>query len=162
MFTVDPAAGREDRLVIEGSFGLGEAVVSGSVSPDRYVVDKESLRILAREVRRKELVVEGVREAGGTVVRAARADEAEAPTLDDREVHELAELGRRIESHYGAPQDTEWAYDPDGRVWILQSRPVTTLVASEEAAADQTGRVLLRGLGAAPGGASGRARVVAP
>jgi pyruvate, water dikinase len=163
MFTVDPAAGREDRLVIEGSFGLGESVVSGSVSPDRYVVDKESLRILAREVRRKELVVEGVPEAGGTVVRAARADEAEAPTLDDREVHELAELGRRIESHYGAPQDTEWAYDPEGRVWMLQSRPVTTLAASEEPAPsrDQTGRVLLRGLGAAPGVASGRARVVA-
>ena len=137
-------------------------MVSGSVSPDRYVVDKESLRILAREVRRKELVVEGVPEAGGTVVRAARADEAEAPTLDDREVHELAELGRRIESHYGAPQDTEWAYDPEGRVWILQSRPVTTLASDEPAAAPgQTGRVLLRGLGAAPGGASGRARVVA-
>ncbi len=156
MFTVDPAAGREDRLVIEGSFGLGESVVSGSVSPDRYVVDKESLRILTREVRRKELVVEGVPEAGGTVVRGARPDEAEAPTLDDREVHELAELGRRIESHYGAPQDTEWAYDPEGRVWILQSRPVTTLASDEPAAAPgQTGRVLLRGLGAAPGGASG-------
>ena len=163
MFTVDPASGREDRLVIEGSFGLGEAVVSGSVSPDRYVVDKESLRILAREVRNKELVVEGVPEAGGTVVREARADEAEAPTLDDDEVRELAELGRRIEHHYGAPQDTEWAYDPDGRVWILQSRPVTTLgpAAAEEPAAADEGRVLLRGLGAAPGWAAGRARVVA-
>ena len=162
MFTVDPAAGREDRLVIEGSFGLGEAVVSGSVSPDRYVVDKESLRILAREVRHKELVIEGVPETGGTVVREARADEAGAPTLDDHEVHELAELGRRIERHYGAPQDTEWAYDPNGRVWILQSRPVTTLAGAleEPAAPSEDGRVLLRGLGAAPGSASGRARVV--
>jgi phosphoenolpyruvate synthase/pyruvate phosphate dikinase len=90
MFTVDPASGREDRLVIEGSFGLGEAVVSGSMSPDRYVVDKESLRILAREVRHKELVVEGASEAGGTLVREARPDEAGAPTLDDDEVRELA------------------------------------------------------------------------
>jgi pyruvate, water dikinase len=158
MFTVDPSSGREDRLVIEGSFGLGEAVVSGSVSPDRYVVAKESLRILAREVRRKELVVEGAPEGGGTLVREARPEEAEAPTLDDDEVRELADLGRRIERHYRAPQDTEWAYDPDGRAWILQSRPVTTL--GERAAPEDDGRVLLRGLGAAPGMASGRARVV--
>ena len=72
-------------------------------------------------------MVEGVPEAGGTIVREAKQDEATAATLSDDEVHELAELGRRIEQHYGAPQDTEWAYDPGGRAWILQSRPVTTL-----------------------------------
>jgi pyruvate,water dikinase len=163
MFTVDPSSNREDRLVIEGSFGLGEAVVSGSVSPDRYVVDKGTLRILAREVRHKELVVEGAPEAGGTIVRKASEGEAAAPTLSDGEVHELAELGRRIEEHYGAPQDTEWAYDPDGRAWILQSRPVTTsgsAAAEPDTSSTQEQRVLLRGLGAAPGWASGRARVV--
>jgi pyruvate,water dikinase len=162
MFTVDPSTNREDRLVIEGSFGLGEAVVSGSVSPDRYVVDKGTLRILAREVRHKELVVEGAPEAGGTIVRKASESEAAAPTLSDGEVHELAELGRRIEEHYGAPQDTEWAYDPDGRAWILQSRPVTTSAGAAEpdTSSAQEQRVLLRGLGAAPGWASGRARVV--
>jgi pyruvate, water dikinase len=163
MFTVDPAAGREDRLVIEGSFGLGEAVVSGSVSPDRYVVEKATLRILAREVRHKELVIEGKPDEGGTIVRPATEGEAGAPTLSDAEVHELSELGRRIEGHYGSPQDTEWAYDPDGRAWILQSRPVTTMggaaVEVEQPSAED-GRVLLRGLGAAPGSASGRARVV--
>jgi pyruvate, water dikinase len=155
MFTVDPAAGRDDRLVIEGSFGLGEAVVSGSVSPDRYVVDKDTLRILAREVRHKELIIEGVSGESGTEVRPATADEAAAPTLNDSEVHELAELGCRIEQHYGSPQDTEWAFDPDGRAWILQSRPVTTMGAP-----GGEPQVLLRGLGAAPGSASGRARVV--
>jgi pyruvate, water dikinase len=162
MFTVDPSTNREDRLVIEGSFGLGEAVVSGSVSPDRYVVDKGTLRILAREVRHKELVVEGAPEAGGTIVRKASESEAAAPTLSDGEVHELAELGRRIEEHYGAPQDTEWAYDPDGRAWILQSRPVTTSAGAAEpdTSSAKEQRVLLRGLGAAPGWASGRARVV--
>jgi pyruvate,water dikinase len=154
MFTIDPASNSADRLVIEGSFGLGEAVVSGSVSPDRYVVEKQTLRILAREVRTKELIVEG--SAGsGTVVRPATEGEATAPTLSDAEVHELAELGRRIEEHYGSPQDTEWAYDPEGSVWMLQSRPVTTMTEPEAA-----GTVLLRGLGAAPGSASGRARVV--
>jgi pyruvate,water dikinase len=156
MFTIDPSSNDVDRLVIEGSFGLGEAVVSGSVSPDRYVVEKQTLRILAREVRHKELIVEGRPETGGTVVRPATEGEATAPTLSDAEVHELAELGTRIEQHYGAPQDTEWAYDPDGHVWMLQSRPVTTMGEQAEA-----GTVLLRGLGAAPGSASGRARVVA-
>jgi pyruvate,water dikinase len=161
MFTVDPSSGRDDRLVIEGAFGLGEAVVSGSVSPDRYVVDKQSLRILAREVRHKELVVEGVPEAGGTIVREAKPDEATAPSLSDDEVRELAELGRGIEQHYAAPQDTEWAYDPEGRAWILQSRPVTTLGgAAAEPPAHADGRVLLRGLGAAPGSAAGRVHVV--
>jgi pyruvate,water dikinase len=163
MFTVDPSSNRTDRLVIEGSFGLGEAVVSGSVSPDRYVVDKQTLRILAREVRHKELIVEGSPDAGGTVVRPASEGESTAPTLSDGEVHELAELGRRIEEHYGSPQDTEWAFDPEGTLWMLQSRPVTTMGGAFEAQPDEVeadGRVLLRGLGAAPGSASGRARVV--
>jgi pyruvate,water dikinase len=162
MFTIDPSSNREDRLVIEGSFGLGEAVVSGSVSPDRYVVEKRTLRILAREVRHKELIIEGAPEAGGTVTRPAAEGEAAAPTLSDGEVHQLAELGKRIEEHYGCPQDTEWAYDPDGTVWMLQSRPVTTMGGALEEAAEPEGdeRVLLRGLGAAPGWASGRARVV--
>jgi pyruvate, water dikinase len=163
MFTVDPAAGRTDRLVIEGSFGLGEAVVSGSVSPDRYLVQKDTLRIIAREVRHKDLIIEGAAGESGTVVRPATAEEAGAPVLSDSEVHELAELGCRIEEHYGSPQDTEWAFDPDGRAWILQSRPVTTMggpAADAGAEAPEDGRVLLRGLGAAPGSASGRARVV--
>jgi len=163
MFTIDPSTNREDRLVIEGSFGLGESVVSGSVSPDRYVVEKPTLRILAREVRHKELVVEGAPQAGGTIVRQATESEAAAPTLSDGEVHELAELGLRIEEHYGSPQDTEWAYDPDGHVWMLQSRPVTTMGGTskpEAKATGEDGRVLLHGLGAAPGRASGRARVV--
>ena len=115
MFTADPATGELDHLVIEGAFGLGESVVSGSVSPDRYVVDKDGRRMLKREIRHKELVVEGVAAAGGTIVRDAREDEAEAPTLSDDEVAELAELGCAIEEHYGAPQDTEWAYAPDGQ-----------------------------------------------
>ncbi|HEU0023223.1 MAG TPA: phosphoenolpyruvate synthase [Thermoleophilaceae bacterium] len=162
MFTIDPAAGRMDRLVIEGSFGLGEAVVSGSVSPDRYVVDKESLTALIREVRNKELVIEGV-SGGGTVTRETRPDEANAPVLSDAEVHTLAELGKRIEEHYGAAQDTEWAFDEGGDVYMLQSRPVTTMgggAAAPTAAPAEDEQVLVRGLGAAPGAGFGRVRVV--
>ncbi len=166
MFTIDPASGAEGRLIIEGSFGLGESVVSGSVSPDRYVVDKGSLAILAREVRRKELVIEP-QPGGGTVTRELSEDEAHAPVLTDDEVREVAELGIRIESHYESPQDTEWAYDPDGDPWMLQSRPVTSAggVAMGEGApraagATSEGEVLVSGLGAAPGAASGSVRVI--
>jgi pyruvate,water dikinase len=157
MFTVDPATGRDDRLVIEGSFGLGEAVVSGQVSPDRWVVAKRTLHVLAHETRHKELVIEGAPDGHGTVTRPADENEADAPALSDDEVRMLAELGRRIEAHYGSPQDTEWAFDAGGRAYILQSRPVT----STGHEAGEAGKVLLRGLGAAPGAAAGRVRLVA-
>ncbi|MCL4287254.1 MAG: phosphoenolpyruvate synthase [Thermoleophilia bacterium] len=158
MFTIDPASGAADRLVIEGSFGLGEAVVSGSVSPDRYIVGKDDMAILAREVRRKELVIEP-REGGGTDVRELGRDEARTPVLSDDEVREIAALGKRIEEHYGAPQDTEWCYDPDGKAWMLQSRPVTS-AGGRQLGGDRDGEVLLRGLGAAPGTGVGRVRIV--
>jgi pyruvate,water dikinase len=160
MFTIDPASGATDRLVIEGSFGLGEAVVSGSVSPDRYIVHKDDLAILAREVRRKELVIEP-EEGGGTKIRELEKDEAATPVLSDDEVREIATLGNRIEGHYGAAQDTEWCYDPDGKAWMLQSRPVTSAGGEQLGAGGEgDGEVLLRGLGAAPGVGVGRVRVV--
>jgi len=159
MFTIDPASGDREKLVIEGSFGLGESVVSGSVSPDRYVVEKASLAIVTREVRRKELAIEADAD-GGTVTRKLEADEAARPVLSDDEVRQIAELGRRIEDHYGAPQDTEWCYDPDGRAWMLQSRPVTTTVAPAPPPAEHAGDVLVQGLGAAPGIGSGPVRLL--
>lgn len=164
MFTVDPASGNRAQLVIEGSFGLGEAVVSGQVSPDRYVVDKPRMAIITRSVHPKELVIEPLPE-GGTATRELSADESHRPVLNDDEVLQLAELGATIEREYGEPQDTEWAFDPDGRVWMLQSRPITTLdggAAGKAAAAPQAeqGAVLLRGLGAAPGRAGGTARLL--
>ncbi|HET9740413.1 MAG TPA: phosphoenolpyruvate synthase [Solirubrobacteraceae bacterium] len=161
MFTIDPATGDPDHLVIEGAFGLGESVVSGSVSPDRYVVDKPLLAIVAREVRRKELSIDA-REDGGTVRRTLDEARAASPVLADDEVRAVAELGRRVERHYHAPQDTEWAYDPSGTLWLLQSRPVTATghggAPPPKTVAD--GGVLVRGLGAAPGLAGGTVRVV--
>ena len=164
MFTVNPATGERDQLVIEGSFGLGEAVVSGSVSPDRYVVDKATLAIRRREVHGKELVIEYA-PGGGTRQRMLSEEESLRPVLTDQEVVAVAELGRRIEQHYGSPQDTEWAFDPDGLLWMLQSRPITTLHHDASASAtagepSESQAVLLRGLGGAPGSASGAARVL--
>ena len=160
MFTIDPASGDRDRLVIEGAFGLGEAVVSGSVSPDRYVVRKDGLEVEWREVRRKELAIVSL-PGGGTETRELGEAEGSQPVLSDVEVLRVAELGVRIERHYGSPQDTEWAFDDEGEVWMLQSRPVTTAGGEATAAgAGERGEELLRGLGAAPGEASGAARVV--
>ena len=159
MFTIDPASDDRDSVVIEAAFGLGESVVSGSVSPDRYVVAKDGLEIERREIRLKELAIEAA-DGGGTSTRKLSGEDAERPVLSDEEVREIAELGVRIESHYGAPQDTEWAIDPAGSVWMLQSRPVTATFPSAGGQRTSAGPVILRGLGAAPGMASGRVRVI--
>jgi pyruvate, water dikinase len=164
MFTIDPASGDRERLVIEGAFGLGEAVVSGSVSPDRYVVLKSGLGIERREVRRKELAIVPLAD-GGTETRELDEVEGNRPVLSDEEVRRVAELGVRIERHYGSPQDTEWAFDEAGEVWMLQSRPVTTaggeaLGGTGAVSAGERGEELVHGLGAAPGEAAGVVRVI--
>jgi pyruvate,water dikinase len=162
MFTIDPSTGDRERLVIEGAFGLGESVVSGSVSPDRYIVRKDGLAIDRREVRRKELEIVSL-PAGGTETHDLDDTAGNRPVLSDDEVRAVADLGVRIERHYGSPQDTEWAFDDAGEVWMLQSRPVTTAggEAMGAAAAGERGEELLHGLGAAPGEASGSVRVIA-
>ncbi len=159
MFTIDPSSGSTDRIVIEGAFGLGESVVSGSVSPDRYVVDKPSLAVVTRDIKRKELAIEPAPD-GGTTTRQLDDEESVAPVLDDAEVRTLAKLALRIEGHYESPQDTEWAFDEDGTVWMLQSRPVTSSGGTPSEHPQAAGPPLVRGLGAAPGNASGRVRVL--
>jgi pyruvate, water dikinase len=171
MFTVNPATGDPNEIVIEGSFGLGEAVVSGSVSPDRWVVDKRTLSLRQREVKRKELAIESLPD-GGTQRRELSEQEALRPALSDDEAVRVAKLGLEIERHYGSPQDTEWAFDAAGGLWMLQSRPITTLgdasatkpqgelEASVPQAPASAREVLLRGLGGAPGGATGTVRIL--
>ncbi len=160
MFTIDPASGDRDHLVIEGSLGLGESVVSGQVSPDRYVVEKESLHILKRDVKRKELVIEPLPD-GGTRTRELSGDESTKPVLSDDEVLQVAKLGIRDEEHYGTPQDTEWAFDEEGLAWMLQSRPVTASGGDKsEELAEHEGEAIVRGLGAAPGIGHGEVKIV--
>jgi phosphoenolpyruvate synthase/pyruvate phosphate dikinase len=112
--------------VIEGSFGLGETVGSGRVSPDRYVVEKSSMSVLARLVACKRLTIE-VAPNGGTLERELGAEDSRRATLDDDEVLRVAELGIAIEREYGTPQAIEWAFDPNGSIWMLQSRPITRI-----------------------------------
>jgi pyruvate, water dikinase len=160
MFTIDPASGDRDRLVIEGSLGLGESVVSGQVSPDRYLVDKQTMHIAKRDVKRKELVIEPLPD-GGTRTRELSGEESTKPVLSDEEVLEVAALGVRDEDHYGTSQDTEWAFDEDGKAWMLQSRPVTASGGDTSGAvAEPEGETLVRGLGAAPGVGHGEVKIV--
>ena len=114
MFTIDPSTGDRDRLVIEGAFGLGEAVVSGSVSPDRYVVDKDGLRIDRREVRRKELAIVSAARTAAPRPASSPSDEGRGRSSATRRCARSPSSGVRIERHYGSPQDTEWAFDADG------------------------------------------------
>jgi pyruvate, water dikinase len=125
MSTSDRSSGRRDRIVIEGAFGLGESVVSGRVSPDRYVVDKATLGTVTREVSRKELAIEPLA-SGGTTTRELSREEASRPALSDEEMRILADLAVRIEQHYGVPQNTDWAFDGEGWLWMLRSRPLTS------------------------------------
>jgi pyruvate,water dikinase len=125
LFTANPVTGRRRQAVIDASPGLGEAVVSGAVNPDHFVVDTDRGEIVERRIGDKRLEVRPV-PGGGTkhVPRTAGADTA---CLTDDQVRTLAALGDRVEAHYGAPQDTEWAIDADGRLWLTQARPITTL-----------------------------------
>lgn len=134
-FTIDPVTGDRSKIVIEGAWGLGEAVVSGEVTPDRFRVDKVTFEIIERSISDKH-----VRFAFDPAVgpRLMDVDEAErtSASLGDAEVTALAELAKRIERHRGAPQDMEWAIDAQGRIALLQVRPET--IWSQRAAAAPT------------------------
>lgn len=125
LFTANPVTNRRREAVIEASPGLGEAVVSGAVNPDRFVVGLDTGEIRERRLGDKRLVIRPV--AGGGTSRRETPGAADEPCLTDDRVRELAELGRQVEDDYGAPQDCEWALDAEGTLWLTQARPITTL-----------------------------------
>jgi len=130
IFTLNPVTGDLSKIVIEGNYGLGEAVVSGSVTPDDFVVDKTSMKIVERRLAKKTVQYIRDLKTGHTVHEEVPADIQELPCVTDEEVIRLAELAKRIEKHYGKPQDIEWAIDRDipsapENTFIVQSRPET-------------------------------------
>jgi len=164
MFTSHPVTG-EPLTIVEGSWGLGEAVVSGSVSPDNYVFDLRSERVVDRLIAEKEIMIVPEGKHGTKTVNLS-AKQRTAPVLSDAEVARLATLGKIAEDHYGVPQDVEWAIVGDV-FFILQSRPITTIKRPDiphGGAAGQPkgplGVVLVEGQGASPGVASGRVVIV--
>lgn len=124
MSTSGPAGDRRERVVIEASYGLGQASAAGLVTPDLYVADKRSLKVLTREIHRKDLAVDEAPPSGGTRRRAVVGEQVARPALRDSEVGMLAELAARVEDELGGPQVVEWALDRHGKAWILQSTPL--------------------------------------
>jgi phosphoenolpyruvate synthase/pyruvate phosphate dikinase len=123
LFTADPVTSDRKLASVEASFGLGEGLVSGLVNPDVYKVrDGE---VVAKAVATKQLEIDASPE-GGTVEQAIEPERQEQPALTDAQVVRLAQLGRRIEAHFGRPQDIEWCLTDDG-FQIVQSRPITTI-----------------------------------
>ncbi|QDY89464.1 phosphoenolpyruvate synthase [Arthrobacter sp. UKPF54-2] len=125
LFTANPVTGRRHEAVIDASPGLGEAVVSGAVNPDHFVVDSATRRILERLIGSKAVVIRPL--PGGGTARVVQSDAGTRPCIDDAGLLALELLGRRAEVHFGAPQDLEWAIDDSGAAWLTQSRPITTL-----------------------------------
>jgi len=187
LFTSHPSTGAP-AVTVEAAWGLGEAVVSGAVTPDNYVIDRVSGEIEEVSVAEKKVMHVRDAETGETVERPVPGDRRKERVLSDGELAALRELGEEIEAYYGDPQDVEWAM-AGGEVYLLQSRPITTIdegttststststgAASGNTAPDDTtqgnvadggvsgegeDRVVLSGLGASPGRASGEVSVV--
>ncbi|ACS33545.1 phosphoenolpyruvate synthase [Thermococcus gammatolerans] len=169
MFTANPVTNDRNEIMINASWGLGEAVVSGSVTPDEYIVEKGTWKIKEKFIAKKEVMVVRNPETGkGTVyVKVAEylgPEWVEKQVLTDEQIVEVAKMGAKIEEHYGWPQDIEWAYDKDdGKLYIVQSRPITTLKeakSEEKAEVTEEAEVILKGLGASPGIGAGRVVVI--
>jgi acetylornithine/succinyldiaminopimelate/putrescine aminotransferase/predicted amino acid dehydrogenase/phosphohistidine swiveling domain-containing protein len=125
MFTLDPMTGREEHLRVESCFGLGEALVAGKVQPDRYVIARRDGHAVETEIAHKAMRM--VRRAdGGVAEEALDETEGRKPTLTDDHLAELAALARRVQAHYGTPQDVEWVL-AEGRIQLVQSRPITSM-----------------------------------
>ncbi len=125
MFTANPITGNLNETVIDASPGLGEAVVSGAVNPDHFVVNSIDRKVLSRRLGDKRVMITSV--PGGGTVHHELADGSSQACLDDGQVLKLTDLGQQVQGQYGAPQDTEWALDSAGRFWLTQARPITTL-----------------------------------
>ncbi len=192
MFTIHPVTGEEDKIVIESIWGLGEYIVGGKVTPDRFVVDKKTLEIVETRISRKDRglfydphrgenvevkipatpeELEDLRRRHPTIAEIIERHgiEPEAPSLSEKEVKELARMAIRVESHFARPMDIEWAIDfeiaPPENILMLQARPETVWSRKREEAAPKEearaaeGEVLVRGVPASPGVASGRVKV---
>ena len=152
VFSSDPSTG-DERATVEAAWGLGESVVSGGVTPDNYVFDRGTREVVTANVASKKVMHVKDAATGETVEKEVPDDRREEQVLSEEEVAEIAEVAERLEEHYGAPQDIEWAIQ-DGELYVLQSRPITTI---EE---DEGEEVVLEGLGASPGKESGTVRIV--
>ncbi len=150
LFTSDPTTG-EPEAIIEASWGLGEAIVSGMVSPDTYVIDRRTRKINVTIATKNVMIIKDPN-TGKTVKKDVPDDLRDKRVLSDEEIYAVLDLGEIVEDHYNMPQDVEWGIEK-GEVNMLQSRPITTI-------RKEGGKKILEGLAASPGLVSGKVKIV--
>ncbi len=161
MFSINPSTNNMNEVVIEAAFGLGEAIVSGAVNPDLYVVDKNTLEIKKIEIKEQKIKFVRDPETGKTIKKPLTEREEIQQVLNDAEIKQLAVYAKRIEKHYNKPQDIEWAIERDN-VYIVQSRAVTTIkeAVKEKVVENGEKEILVKGEVASPGVASGIVKII--
>ncbi len=164
LFTKDPNTG-ENHMIVEAGWGLGEAIVGGEVTPDHYVIDGASLKVIHKQISEQNVRIVRA-EGGGNRREEVPSAERGRQKLPDHRLQRLVSLARVIESHYRRPMDVEWCADPES-LYVVQARPVTTIptstaapTAAEGPSAASDDAPILRGFGASPGVASGIARIL--
>lgn len=166
LFTVEPVTSDRGKVVIEAVYGLGEAIVSGEVTPDLYVVDKEKMEVLDKKIARQEWQLvrntKGAKDLEDTNIKVSIPNPKQPKQkLPDEDIIVLARIGKRIEELYAYPQDVEWAKEGDS-LYIVQTRPVTTIKVAEEPwkVAERVEKAILTGSPASPGTAAGPTKIV--
>jgi pyruvate, water dikinase len=163
MFTIEPNTSDTTQITIEAVLGLGEMIVSGDVTPDHYIVSKKDVKILKKEIKKqewklvKDLGAHGKDENKKVILTKAEQDKQK---ITDNDILELAKIGITLETHYNHPQDVEWAKE-GGKIYIVQTRPVTTIAKGKVSQHDIDAPVLLSGAPASPGVAFGPVKLVA-
>jgi len=162
MFTIEPVTSDATKIVIEAIYGLGEAIVSGEANPDLYILDKEQLTISNKKMSRQDRKL--IRNPEATdqnfnIWVPVPASEQSLQKLADKDIAKLAWIGKQIEYHYRFPQDIEWARE-NGKIFILQTRPVTTIKEPGEAEPEIKAPALMSGAAASPGVASGPVKIL--
>lgn len=157
MFTIEPLTSDASKIVIEAIYGLGEGLVSGEITPDLYIIDKGDMTVISRKISRQERKLARNDKDNGqnpntwqTVIPSIQ----EKQKISDDEITRLTEIAKRIEDHYQSPQDIEWACEDD-KIYIVQTRPVTTIKETSEEEPEINAPVLLAGDAASPGLATG-------
>ncbi|MFC2005075.1 phosphoenolpyruvate synthase, partial [Chloroflexota bacterium] len=162
MFTVEPTTSNREKITIEAVLGLGEMIVSGDVTPDHYTVSKKEMKILEKEIKRQEwklIKKEGVTGKEDNIKVVLTPEEQAGQKITDDDIILLAKIGKQLEDHYQFPQDVEWAKE-NGEIFIVQTRPVTTIREAVEDTREVIAPVLLSGSPASPGIASGPVKIV--
>jgi len=156
IFTKDPAH-KNENTIIEAVFGLGEGIVSGKISPDKYIISKEP-EILDKKIAIKKIAI--TRDSSGKKeVIKLKQEKAKSQVLQNHEIIKLAEYGLKLEEHYKKPQDIEFAIENEN-IYILQTRAVTTMETRFETTREIRGEAILSGIAASPGIASGKIRII--